>query len=74
MRGVEAGLQGETDLHVTQGVPWGHMEDRWDPAAAQESTVETWCYRGERSGVFHMIEKDESQKSFWREKIRRATL
>lgn len=65
VRGVEAGLQGEADLHVTQGVPRGHMEDRWGSAAAQEPTVEARRHRGERSGVFHMIKKDiEPRKRF----------
>lgn len=64
VRGVEAGLQGQADLHVTQEVPRDRMEDRKCAAAAQEPTVEASRHRGERSGVFHMIERNiESLRS-----------
>lgn len=48
------------------------MEDRWDPAASQESTVEARRHRGERSGVFHMIRKNEVESR--RRNIRQAML
>lgn len=58
VRDMEAGLQGQADLHVTQEIPRDHMEDRGCAATAQEPTVEALRHRGERSGIFHMIERN----------------
>lgn len=55
---MEAGLQGQADLHVTQEIPRDHMEDRGCTATAQEPTVEASRHRGERSGIFHMIDRN----------------
>lgn len=58
VRDMEAGLQGQADLHVTQEIPRDRVEDRGCTATVQEPTVEASRHRGERSGIFHMIERN----------------